>query len=133
MQKNSSVRDTLVEFNDSELRASLRVLRKKAIRLRLWLSALSDTERGLLNASLCVEKIGLRLRFILSGIVVKLRKIVQEGYFLRLEQLGLESARRLVEFFYGSSEKAKELLQDRWFLRYHGLRMETLKKLGYAL
>jgi hypothetical protein len=95
---------------------------------------LSETERGLVNASLSLESdsMGDRLRSILAQIASKLRESLKTNYFRQLEAKGAEILQRTATFFYGASPKTEELLHDTWLLRYNGLHLESASKLGLA-
>lgn len=134
-QVTSPDRDVVIadgQTNFETLRRSLRLLRQKARRLKVWLLALNETERGIVDASFGLDSAGQRLSSILSALASKLRSAVSRSYFTRLEAEGLEAARVMVRFFYGETERADNLLADKWFLRYHGLRIENLRRMGYT-
>jgi hypothetical protein len=129
-----SARSTREQREKAEVFLMLRSLRQKARRLRLWLTALNDTERGIVNASLTLEthSLGGRLKNILHMLARKLKENLKANYFRQLEEKGAEMIRSTVVFLYGDSRRAQELLRDTWLLRYSGTRFENAARLGFA-
>jgi hypothetical protein len=99
----------------------LRSLRNRAKRLGLWFSAVGDTERGLINASLLLRRLGRRIRIILEQLSNTLGEKLRAATLDRLRQVGLRAARSLVDFFYPRGV-AVGLLNDPEYLLYLGVR-----------
>lgn len=111
----------------------VRRLRRKAMRLGIWRTALRDTERAILSASVRLKEVGGRIQAVVAEIALKLGAAVRSGFFARMEQVGLELARSTSEFFWGkvdSSSKTKQVLADRWLLRYLGVRLSFSQNMG---
>lgn len=107
--------------------ARLRSLRAKARRLGVWRHVLADTERGLVDATLLLGRLGARIQRIIHGLYLKLKNKLREAVLERFRRIGLEAAGRLVEFF------KVGLLEDGEYLLYCGLRELVLRGLRPAV
>lgn len=107
----------------------LRRLRAKARRLGLWWNALSETERGLVDAALLLSKLGARISRILQKICLKLKDNLRFAALERIRERGLEASRPLVEFF----GAANRLLCDQEYLLYCGLRELWWRAIGLVV
>ncbi|MEM0272256.1 MAG: hypothetical protein QW514_06935 [Thermoprotei archaeon] len=110
------------------LLSRLRSLKAKARRLGVWQNALTDTERGIISASLLLERIGKRIRIILEELSLKLKQKLRVRVLSGLQELGLEVAAKLVTFFQGPNAKA-DLLEDADYLIYLGFREQVSRTL----
>lgn len=113
-----------VEDSDKEGRhrlvrmlARLRSLRSRARRLGVWHAVLEDTERGLVDATLLLRRLGVRLRSLIEKLCFKLERGLRAFTLERLKAAGLRAASTLVEFF-----NAHRLLEDEDYLLYLGVR-----------
>jgi len=100
---------------------TLRSLRTKARRLGVWSRVLEDTERGIINASLLLAKLGRRIRIILEELSLKLKQSLRDAVLNRFREMGATAAAPLVRFFNNSTLTAT-LLSDSEYLVYLGLR-----------
>jgi len=105
---------------------TLRSLRSKARRLGVWNSVLEDTERGIINASLLLAKLGRRIRIILEELTHKLKQKLREAVLGGFREMGVSAASSLVSFFSKSTNTAA-LLSDEGYLVYLGLKEKTLR------
>ncbi len=111
----------------------VRRLRRKAMRLGLWPTALRDTERALLSASMRLKEIGGRIQAVVREIALKLERAVKSGFFARMEQVGAGLARSTSEFFWGKADcsaKTRQVLADLWLLRYLGVSLSFSQNMG---
>jgi hypothetical protein len=108
--------------------SKLRSLRTKAKRLGVWSSVLVDTERGLVNASLLLTRIGRRIRIILLELSLKLQQRLRDAVLGGLRELGATVASRLVSFFCNTGS-TNTLLHDSEYLIYLGLRERAVNHL----
>lgn len=95
----------------------LRGLRAKAKRLGVWRVLLADTERGLVDATLLLRRLGVRLLYLIKHVYLKLELGLRALRLERLRAAGLRAASTLVEFF-----GAQRLLCDGDYLLYLGVR-----------
>jgi hypothetical protein len=106
----------------------LRSLRNRARRLGVWFSAVRDTERGIINASLLLRRLGNRMRIILERLMYKLQDILRRMALEGLRKLGYTAAKSLVEFF-AESPVTVGLLGNDEYVMYIGVRELFLRNL----
>lgn len=111
--------------SEEGLAKRIRLLKRKALRAGVWLTALRDTERGILGAALHLREMGRRIRAVVDQIERKLAEHVRSAYFSRLEELGKPLALATSKFFYGEGGDG-EAAGDVWLHRYLGLRLASL-------
>jgi hypothetical protein len=103
------------------IQSKLRSLRTKARRLGVWNSVLGDTERGIVNASLLLSRLGRRIRIILEELALKLKQELREAVLKGFREAGLNAAAPLVSFF-RNTPLCLALTCDSNYLFYLGFR-----------
>ena len=96
-------------------------VRRKALRRKVWYSALDRVERGILSlTSQVVDRVESRvLGVMLVKIIAKLKEALKSPFVKHVESYGLAKAQGLVEQALGfGCEAARGWLQDKGFARY---------------
>ena len=105
-------------------RKSLMKVKVGALRHRVWFKALSRTERAIVNLTIkCVTRVrSPTLATIVSGIVSKVLKILNEGFLEIVNRVGSEIAKKVcgVAERWGN-EKASSWKRDSTFIRVLGI------------
>lgn len=124
LERTSSPTENTPDGKDARIDpilSRLRSLRTKAKRLGVWNSVLEDTERGIVNASLLLSKLGRRIRIILEELTFKLKQKLREVTLEGFRELGLSAAAPLMNFFRNSAIQVAPA-DDSGYLFYMGFR-----------
>lgn len=116
-EKTPNAKDTHID----PILSRLRSLKTKAKRLGVWNRVLENTERGIVNASLFLSKLGRRIRIILEELTLKLKQRLREVILEGFRKLGLSAAAPLMNFFRNSAFQVA-FAYDSSYLFYLGFR-----------
>ena len=82
----------------SMTRQSLKKIKCRALRSKIWYKALSKVERSLISLTIkCVEKVRSHtLAKAISGIIAKILKVLENGFMEKAEKVGREISESLI-------------------------------------